>query len=143
MVFRNNVAAHNIANGFRVHASQNVYVGNRAISNGEWGFVFNVGDQFLIRNAVIANHVDGIFVAPGTTQVVVEKTNFYGNGLAEAFQLNCGLRAGSGAVVEATNNFWGASSGPGADPADAVCATGNVTFEPFAPREFKLPEASD
>ena len=37
-VLRNNVAAHNIANGFRVHASQNVYVGNRAISNGEWGF---------------------------------------------------------------------------------------------------------
>ena len=57
-----------------MHGRQNVFRGNRATANGEWGFVLEVDEQLLLRNDVIANRVDGIFVAPGVTQIVVEKT---------------------------------------------------------------------
>jgi hypothetical protein len=37
--------------------------------------------------------------------------------------------------VDARNNFWGASTGPGADPADVVClAGGSVVASPFLTR---------
>jgi hypothetical protein len=141
-VFRDNVATQNLANGFRVFGRQNVFRGNRAIANGEWGFVLEVDEQLLVRNDVIANRVDGIFVAPGVTQIVVEKTNIYGNGLIEELPLNCGLRTGRGAAADARNNFWGSRNGPGADPADDACG-GNVNVVPFAATEFRVPDAND
>jgi hypothetical protein len=141
-VFRDNVATQNLANGFRVHGRQNVFRGNRATANGEWGFVLEVDEQLLVRNDVIANRVDGIFVAPGVTQIVVEKTNIYGNGLIEGLPLNCGVRTGRGAAADARNNFWGSRNGPGADPADDACG-GNVNVVPFAATEFRAPGAND
>jgi len=42
----------------------------------------------------------------------------------------------SGGVI-ATNNYWGAASGPGPDPADNVCA-GTVAVTPFATTPFNV-----
>jgi hypothetical protein len=41
---------------------------------------------------------------------------------------NCGVRHGSGKLA-ATDNWWGAPTGPGPDPADDVCSSpGSVTI---------------
>jgi hypothetical protein len=43
----------------------------------------------------------------------------YGNGTSLAS--NCGLLVNSASTVSTNDIYWGASSGPGADPADIVC----------------------
>jgi hypothetical protein len=54
--------------------------------------------------------------------------------------LNCGIISGLPTPVVAEANFWGASTGPGADPADAVClkGAGSVDASPFATEPFNV-----
>ena len=47
----------------------------------------------------------------------ITDNNIFGNGTTGS---NCGLLNVSGTVLTAPNNFWGAASGPGPDPADAI-----------------------
>jgi hypothetical protein len=45
------------------------------------------------------------------------------------------------ARLDATNNFWGSATGPGADPADNTCQTGGsgqISAVPFAEKEFRI-----
>jgi hypothetical protein len=54
-------------------------------------------------------------------------------------QTNCGLLNSSGNSITATNNFWGAATGGGADPADEVCdLSGSTAFLPFAQKPFTV-----
>jgi hypothetical protein len=48
-------------------------------------------------------------------------------------------------MVMAQNNFWGAPTGPGPDPADMVCDfdPAKTVVSPFSTKEFKLPEFAD
>jgi hypothetical protein len=43
--------------------------------------------------------------------------NIFGNGTTGS---NCGVLNISGIALTVPNNFWGAASGPGLDPADAI-----------------------
>jgi len=63
--------------------------------------------------------------------------SIFGNGLAAGTDHNCGLRNSTGGTIGATGNYWGSSSGPGADPADAVCGD-PVTTSPVAASEIKV-----
>ena len=49
----------------------------------------------------------------------------------------CGLKKQGPASFNGTNNYWGAASGPGADPADNVCL-GTVGVTPFATAPFNI-----
>jgi hypothetical protein len=72
-----------------------------------------------------------------------EKNDIFAN-------VNCGVQNGStgGGIdyvgvsgLDATNNFWGAATGPGADPADDTCSVGvgaSVTVTPFATKAFSI-----
>jgi parallel beta-helix repeat protein len=61
----------------------------------------------------------------------IHKNNIFGNG--------CGL-VNDFAAVDATTNYWGASTGPGPDPADQVCNMngGTATTSPFATKRFAI-----
>ena len=52
----------------------------------------------------------------------------------------CGIHNPQVAGLDATNNSWGAVSGPGPPPADGVCdvAPGATTTSPFASTPFAV-----
>ena len=69
--------------------------------------------------------------------MTIAQNTLYGNGvLPQSPPTNCGLVIqNSGAetlTVDAGGNYWGAASGPGADPADAaggLCSAGAVVLD--------------
>ena len=65
--------------------------------------------------------------------------NIFGNNPPSEFpQSNCGTSNFSGDRVIATNNFWGADTGPGPDPADQACNVNGATITtPFSLTEFR------
>jgi len=86
---------------------------------------------------VFANGSSGIsFNGPATAT----KNNLYGNGDFDLYVKGCGTSNNGVVGVNATNNYWGAPSGPGAGTADTVCNyDGGVTrFTPFATKPFTV-----
>jgi hypothetical protein len=106
------------------------------VSGGQAGIYLQSGAQ-VIGNAVRSALVDGIFVDnpfPGAiARNDLERTpTTFGN---------CGFRNdASPSTIIAAGNYWGAPTGPGPDPADAVCnASGATTVTtPFATAPFKV-----
>jgi parallel beta-helix repeat protein len=83
----------------------------------------------VIGNEIFGNDF-GIF-AEVSSGGVVHSNNIFGN--------NCGIRSEL-LELDAVNNYWGAVTGPGADPADDVCGSqaGTVTLTPFATKPFNI-----
>jgi parallel beta-helix repeat protein len=158
---RENIALGNIVAGFAIGGSghtvsDNVASGNRigfeaffsgqfthnvASGNADGGgiIVNNAGIIEIFRNAVIGNEGTGIQVS--NRDATITENNIFGNG---TLGNNCGLLSLSGTVFMAPNNFWGAASGPGPDPADAVGAAcgGNpdpTIVDPVATKPFNIP----
>ena len=106
-------------------------VGNVATANGN-GIHVN-GSTKVTSNAVYANDVAGIFVLSPFSGVIT-KNNMFGNGGSD----NCGLMNNGVIGLKATNNYWGAATGPGAPPADNVCnfSGGTTTTSPSATEPF-------
>lgn len=88
--------------------------------------------NFLLSGAatVVGNAARGGgygFRAGGLTGLF-EKNDLFGNG--------CGVaNDASPSPLLAANNYWGAATGPGADPADTTC-TDAITTTPFAIKPF-------
>ena len=78
----------------------------------------------------------GIFIGLGSG-ATVNDNNIFANGVTTG---NCGVHNNSGATIDATNNFWGAATGPGPDPADQVCDEfGSTTIvAPSASQQFAI-----
>jgi hypothetical protein len=133
-----NLVAENVAIGhevgFDIQGANHVISGNFAshAAGAGAGFFVSFGPHTFTGNSAIGNR-EG--VATFTTNTTIERNNLYGN-LAG----NCGLRNASGGTVNAPHNFWGAASGPGADPADQVCNDGSSATNtgPHAPKKFPL-----
>ena len=108
---------------------------NLAIGNNSTGFNLADFTEFT-RNAAIGNVGAGVVLNSGSTPGLMQSNTFAGNGLA--LGANCGVQNNTGGTVIATGNFWGAPTGPGADPADQVCnAVGSTTVtSPFATTDF-------
>jgi hypothetical protein len=91
-----------------------------------------------IGNAIIGNGAEGVTASSG----VLQRTNVFENGEKNVAATECGLLsiASSASDLDATDNYWGASTGPGPDPADdaatATCGPADVT--PFATAPFKV-----
>jgi hypothetical protein len=164
--FQDNIARRNNGHGFEVLAgSGHVFIGNAAsgnsssgfyvnlpspaaltftkctaVGNGAAGFTFpgasdNMNYASLTNCASIGNQAEGILVSG---YLSVQKSSIYGN---YPNGLNCGINKNSAlGTVFAQQNYWGASSGPGPDPADALCGqTGQIDASSPAPSEIKVP----
>ena len=86
------------------------------------------GDITATRNAAYGNSL-GFQVNFGF-RGTFEENNIFSN-------VSCGL-SNHLSVLLAPHNYWGAATGPGSDPADAICdSTGSTTlFAPVATRPF-------
>jgi nitrous oxidase accessory protein NosD len=87
----------------------------------------------VVGNAFYGNRF-AMQLLSGFTGGSIAKNNFIGN---EPIA-NCAVFNDSGTSVLAANNYWGAASGPGPDPADASCGGSAVTSTPFAIKPFGI-----
>jgi hypothetical protein len=116
-------------NRYGVRATGGNIVGNVATSNCT-GFGLS-GTATAVSNAAYVNRCNGFEVAAPFSGVFT-KNNMVGN----AF---CGLDNRLVPDLTATNNYWGAATGPGTPPADAVCNDiGSTTTSPFATKPFTV-----
>lgn len=153
-----NVASRNVSEGFAVSGSGHALTSNVASNNG--GDRFSTGNGFNIvgsghtitSNTASANHPGFGFALETSSGTEFRRNAALGNaigigvvddGSAVMIQNNifgnrfCGLQT-NGVAVNAPNNFWGAATGPGADPADDDCG-GNIVTAPFASKAFSIP----
>jgi len=132
-----NMASANTMNGFNFSGTGHQLRGNVAAGNAVDGFlVTDTTGILLSANAIHGNGRRGIRLSNNGT-ATISGNNIYGN---DPTGIWCGLLNGSGNAIVAENNFWGAATGPGADPADDVCNTGagsSTTTAPLAPKEVK------
>jgi len=139
--FTNNVASGNANDGFFLTFVDGQVSGNVAIGNTNNGMSLDgniLEDVKFTRNTIVGNLRGGVGIREFSTTVTFTMNNIFGNNSAT----NCGLENVSGTMVDATNNYWGAASGPGPDPADAACFVGAQNFVitvPFATQPFNVP----
>jgi hypothetical protein len=157
-----NWARDNARSGFGIAGSDHIVKGNWS-SNNLQGVEITASGRF-IRNAIVGNTLDGVVVNVAGRVLLIRRNDVLGNGQhgLRIFRFdgiitqnniygnatiasNCGLLNQSGGSVNAPENFWGAPSGPGPDPADAVCDDlGSVTLvEPVATKEFNIPDLAE
>jgi parallel beta-helix repeat protein len=114
-------------------ASNNAQIRNNTLIGGNLGISLLgstgvVIDSNIVRDTVNAGSIRGvgISVISSSTGVEAHNNNIEGNG-------SFGMQVdGTSGVVNATNNWWGASDGPsgvGSGSGDAV--TTNINFSPF------------
>jgi hypothetical protein len=92
------------------------------------------------RNGAVSNRGIGLALNPGGSIGTIVKNTFAGN---DPFG-NCGLFNDTGTAVTATDNFWGAVTGPGPDPADQACngAGSSTVTTPFATTDYTPAQAA-
>lgn len=142
---RNNIANSNGSEGFVIVGAKHVIRDNEA-SNNALGFGIQGTDIRFLRNAALGNKYSGISIETLGASTTISQSNIYGNNNVALNELtNCGIQNFSGNTIIATGNFWGMSSGPGADPADnggigSGCdvAGSNTTVMPFASDAFNI-----
>ena len=124
-----------VRNGLGIEATGGSVVGNVAINN-TYGIAVS-GSTRVTGNAGNANVLAGIYVKTTSAFIGdVTKNNFFANDDSR----NCGLINGGIVGLRASNNYWGAASGPGAPPANSVCHPfgGTTTTSPFATTPFAV-----
>jgi hypothetical protein len=97
--------------------------GVRFVQNTVIGSGFNVpgGFGFDLNRGTVAEFSNNAVIGNGTGVLLgMDIPTFRGNTLAGS-STNCGVSNFSGTTLHAANNFWGAATGPGDDPADTVC----------------------
>jgi parallel beta-helix repeat protein len=134
-IVRDNTASNNIDTGVVVHFETRSgtlsFSRNTIVGNGDAGFLFYSGSGASLVTAEL------------------HQNNIFGNDAVSGN--NCGVQTSSidpedrnHLTVDATNNFWGAPTGPGPDPADnAGPASGcdpiqTTTVVPFAAQAFPV-----
>ena len=151
-------------NGGGVYIGGNSYEirNSSMMGNRGPGILINgrTGGSFLLitGNSIIGNQGAGIYLLPDAQANFIQKNNIYGNlsagppgipgGPSVGSTLNCGI-VNTGFVIGgpettlAIQNYWGSSSGPGADPADNAgkgCDFngGTTVAKPFATTAFAI-----
>ena len=118
------------SNEYGIQTFGSTVTGNIVIGNRNSGISL-YDDSSVVGNTILGNTSTGIFIFDSGVTGTIESNNIFGNG--------CGMNASTGGVL-ATNNYWGAATGPGADPADDVCGSGGATATttPFATKAFSV-----
>ena len=131
-----NVASGNSDNGFHLSGSGHQFEKNVANGNGGAGlFVQNAASaESIVANTFVGNGGPGLWLIGPASEI--SRNNIFGNDPSG----NCGVLNGTDLAVQATRNFWGEASGPGAQPADDVCNLGASTTSvgPVAKKPFKV-----
>jgi hypothetical protein len=87
-------------------------VRNTAIGNTGAGYEVVMAAEFT-GNVAVEN---GIGAIVSSDQIPLFRDNTFA-----ANDTNCGVRNDSPLPINAANNYWGAATGPGTDPADQLC----------------------
>lgn len=129
--FRANLASDNLY-GFDIHGTNHEFINNAVVGNST-GFEVRGSGHVIKSDIIVGNKEVGINVPDAdNATLVITKNNIYGN------DVYCGIKNDDATnPVLAPNNYWGAATGPGDDPADKVC--GLVTVKNFAVTEFDIP----
>jgi hypothetical protein len=96
--------------------------------------IIAAGELHILRfNSILGTQFSSSGIDVFSATLGIHENNIYGN-------TGCGIRNDSGGLVDATNNFWGASTGPGPAPADEICdvAGGLTITAPFASAPFAI-----
>jgi parallel beta-helix repeat protein len=140
---RRNVSLGNALDGFTL-SDDCVLEGNLAAGNVRGVTIFGLGNT-LRGNAIVGNQGAGVFVAgTGGGEIVGNSVfgNFAGQDPELSPALNCGVVVAGTTPPLLRGNFWGAASGPGADPADLFCGLLPLleppVFEPLAVTEIRV-----
>ena len=133
-VLKGNVASNNVADGFAIGGGDgHVLTGCAAVGNAT-GLRVTANGIVATGNSFVGNAVEGIAVAsPGTT---ISKSNVFGNGAVGG--TNCGVRTIGAGTVTLDQMCFGTPTGPGADPADAVCETGPIIVNEINKKAIKV-----
>jgi len=109
-------AGFNITDG-NLQAEDNVAIGNFGAGFRVAGSTDGQGTLRFRNNAASGNGGAGFQLVSSARgeQVLVRRNNIFGNPGDDS---GCGFINQSGERVDARNNFWGAPTGPGEDPAD-------------------------
>jgi hypothetical protein len=123
------------------------------VNNAFAGLLVGTVESFR-RNVVVANGLGGIEFVSDWWVGSIAQNNIYGNGVQPAPGLdtsNCGVILIARIAPDITNNYWGAATGPGPDPADDSAADGTTHCvgldgpgpgsidTPFATAPFEVP----
>ncbi len=145
-VLSGNLADANVGSGFNFPFAVPTgvtFTKNSASGNGGFGIdctgMSDAMNMVVITNsASIGNRFAGLRVSGGGFASIT-KSSIYGNDYASG--TNCGVaKIAAGGSVFAQSNFWGASAGPGADPADALCnSIATIDATSPLPNEVKVP----
>ena len=122
--------------GIEVTGAASAITGNVLAGNG-FGVVPSDGVT-VGSNGIYGSFASGISVAPPFTGTI-QKNDIVSSSLAFGPPY-CGLDNSGVTGVLATNNYWGAPTGPGPRPADDVCnqSGGTTTVTPVATKRFKV-----
>jgi hypothetical protein len=116
-------------------------VGVLAHGNGH-GMLVDGRDVLITKSSVVANRGVGIVVEDEGQNLVVSKTNVFGNNAQpDPMATNCGITSLSGGPLSVATVFWGVADGPGDDPADELCLLVphiGLVDEPPATKEIKV-----
>ncbi|HWM67216.1 MAG TPA: right-handed parallel beta-helix repeat-containing protein [Steroidobacteraceae bacterium] len=110
-------------NGFGINVAGGSFqfMHNMVAGNDVYGFEFfddldlPHATNLLTLNDIVGNGV-GLSINRTSAGVKVNKNNLYGNGTDGS---NCAIIVSQNSA-DARNNYWGAPTGPGKDPADQV-----------------------
>lgn len=146
-------ATGNTLSGFAIGGNGSVLKTNVATANGEAGFDLQ-GDAIALTGSVAAGNALGLRVGEGSgytltgnsflgnastgalvisSDVTITKSNIFGNGSGGT---NCGVTTAGGGAVTLDKVCFGAPSGPGDDPADAIC--GAIAVQEIVEKVIKI-----
>jgi hypothetical protein len=116
-----NVAQRNGLMGFYVIESEIVLEKNLAVGNSGDGFGVAAAQADFQSVVSVGNGGAGLLVdSDGSARI--NGSTLMGNGRTAS--ANCGVVNKSTGALNANGNYWGAATGPGADPADTGCMAG-------------------
>jgi hypothetical protein len=94
-----------------------------------------VGTPLVVRNSLLGNRFAALWVSPQAEYpIAIRHNNIFANGNG------CGITTSATVAIDARQNYWGVSTGPGYEaPANGVCSPGDVARTiPFATSEIIL-----
>jgi hypothetical protein len=118
--------------------SQNVITDNfQAIAYAGtcYGCAAPTGTPLITRNSLVGNRGAALWVSHlAEYPIAIRQNNLFGNAFG------CAISTSTTVAIDARQNFWGTSSGPGfTAPSNGVCSTNDVVRTvPFATAEIPL-----
>ncbi len=127
------IAQSNAASGFYFSQSDSRVRKSLALANGSFGFFTLQGADDFSGIASLANQ-GGVYYDESSDPL--RGSSVFGNGIANAS--NCGIGTNVSGL-SMPGNFWGAATGPGAEPADAQCpGSADIALTPARKTEVKV-----